>query len=73
VQFKVTHWPKKDYGQFYTGDSYIILNTYKKDPSSRVSCFVSMRCLGLIQDFKGKLASLIFLAGETGTDKIIGL
>ena len=37
VQFKVTHWPKEDYGKFYTGDSYIILNTYKKDPSSRVS------------------------------------
>lgn len=37
VQFKVTHWPKKDYSKFYTGDSYIILNTYKKDPSSRVS------------------------------------
>lgn len=37
MQFKVTHWPKGDYGKFYTGDSYIILNTYKKDPSSRVS------------------------------------
>ena len=37
VQFKVTHWPKQDYGKFYTGDSYIILNTYKKDPSSPVS------------------------------------
>lgn len=34
VQFKVTHWPSKEYGKFYTGDSYIILNTYKKDPSS---------------------------------------
>ncbi|XP_031564935.1 gelsolin-like protein 1 [Actinia tenebrosa] len=34
VDFKVTHWPKSKYGQFYDGDSYIILNTYKKDPKS---------------------------------------
>jgi gelsolin len=34
VQFKVTHWPKGDYGRFYDGDSYIVLNTYKRDPSS---------------------------------------
>eukprot|EP00286_Rhodomonas_abbreviata_P027076 CAMPEP_0181301098 /NCGR_PEP_ID=MMETSP1101-20121128/7241_1 /TAXON_ID=46948 /ORGANISM="Rhodomonas abbreviata, Strain Caron Lab Isolate" /LENGTH=397 /DNA_ID=CAMNT_0023406377 /DNA_START=93 /DNA_END=1282 /DNA_ORIENTATION=- len=27
--FGVKRWPKEDYGQFYTGDSYIILNTYK--------------------------------------------
>ena len=30
VKFKVTHWPKEDYGTFFNGDSYIILNTYKK-------------------------------------------
>lgn len=29
VKFKVTHWDKNDYGKFYDGDSYIILNTYK--------------------------------------------
>lgn len=29
VKFKVTEWPEKDYGSFYSGDSYIILNTYK--------------------------------------------
>ncbi|XP_072165124.1 gelsolin-like protein 2 [Diadema setosum] len=29
VKFKVTHWDKDDYGKFYDGDSYIILNTYK--------------------------------------------
>ncbi|KAJ7360072.1 hypothetical protein OS493_019164 [Desmophyllum pertusum] len=29
VQFKVTHLPKEDYGKFFGGDSYIILNTYK--------------------------------------------
>ena len=34
---KVTHWPKEDYGKFYDGDSYIILNTYKKDPPSEAS------------------------------------
>ncbi|KAL5509687.1 hypothetical protein EMCRGX_G005093 [Ephydatia muelleri] len=30
VKFKVTHWPKDEYGTFFNGDSYIILNTYKK-------------------------------------------
>ncbi|KAL4226173.1 hypothetical protein ACF0H5_014159 [Mactra antiquata] len=30
VQFKVTEWPKEDYGKFFNGDSYIILNTYKE-------------------------------------------
>ncbi|XP_028397357.1 gelsolin-like protein 2 [Dendronephthya gigantea] len=30
VKFKVTHWPKEDYGKFFSGDSYIILRTYKK-------------------------------------------
>jgi len=29
VKFKVTHWDKEQYGSFYNGDSYIILNTYK--------------------------------------------
>ncbi|KAK6994563.1 gelsolin-like protein 2, partial [Biomphalaria glabrata] len=28
--FKVTPWPKEDYGKFYDGDSYIVLNTYKE-------------------------------------------
>lgn len=27
--FKVVPWPEKQYGSFYAGDSYIILNTYK--------------------------------------------
>lgn len=31
VKFKVTDWPKEDYGKFYQGDSYIILNTYKEE------------------------------------------
>lgn len=30
-QFKVKSWPKGDYGKFYAGDSYIILNTYKEE------------------------------------------
>ncbi|ESO10631.1 hypothetical protein HELRODRAFT_185261 [Helobdella robusta] len=34
VKFKVTDWPEKEYGKFYSGDSYIILNTYKPNPSS---------------------------------------
>ncbi|XP_030834900.1 gelsolin-like protein 1 [Strongylocentrotus purpuratus] len=31
VKFKVTNWEKDQYGEFFNGDSYIILNTYK-DP-----------------------------------------
>ncbi|KAK3716429.1 hypothetical protein QZH41_008758 [Actinostola sp. cb2023] len=29
--FKIKAWPRDDYGKFYDGDSYIILNTYKED------------------------------------------
>ncbi|TPX37064.1 hypothetical protein SmJEL517_g01111 [Synchytrium microbalum] len=29
-QFKVVAWPEKQYGMFYEGDSYIVLNTWKK-------------------------------------------
>eukprot|EP00795_Rhopilema_esculentum_P012114 gene12114-2720_t len=36
VKFKVTDWPKEDYGEFYDGDSYIILNTYKKPDSDEL-------------------------------------
>lgn len=34
-KFKVVAWPKEKYGEFYNGDSYIILNTYVKkgDPT----------------------------------------
>jgi gelsolin len=28
-KFKVVAWPKEQYGHFYTGDSYILLRTYK--------------------------------------------
>lgn len=34
VNFKVTDWPKEQYGQFFNGDSYIVLHTYKPDPKS---------------------------------------
>ncbi|ESO91380.1 hypothetical protein LOTGIDRAFT_105757, partial [Lottia gigantea] len=27
-QFEIKDWPKEEYGKFYNGDSYIILNTY---------------------------------------------
>lgn len=33
-QFKVTPVPKPSYGQFFSGDSYIVLWTYKPDPKS---------------------------------------
>ncbi|XP_069141091.1 gelsolin-like protein 2 isoform X2 [Argopecten irradians] len=36
VKFKVTDWPKEDYGKFYNGDSYILLNTYKEDDSDEL-------------------------------------
>jgi len=29
VKFKIQKWAPEDYGKFYSGDSYIILNTYK--------------------------------------------
>ena len=30
-KFQVTDWPNEDYGNFYSGDSYIILNvSYKR-------------------------------------------
>lgn len=34
VNFKVTKWQEKDYGNFFSGDSYIILNTYHPEPGS---------------------------------------
>jgi len=30
-KFQVKSWPQDQYGTFYTGDSYICLNTYKKE------------------------------------------
>ncbi|CAL1531341.1 unnamed protein product [Lymnaea stagnalis] len=36
VKFKVTAWPKEDYGKFYDGDSYIVLNTYKVEGEAQL-------------------------------------
>ena len=33
-QFRVVAWPKSKYGRFHIGDSYIVLNTYVKDPAN---------------------------------------
>lgn len=36
VKFKVTPWDKEQYGEFYNGDSYIVLNTYKSKESDEL-------------------------------------
>lgn len=36
VNFKVTDWPEEEYGKFYSGDSYIVLNTYKVGDSKEL-------------------------------------
>lgn len=36
-QFKVVHWPAEDYGSFFSGDSYIILNTYTEEDSEELN------------------------------------
>jgi len=38
-KFLVKHWPAEQYGKFYTGDSYIVLRTYKKTPDSEKFSF----------------------------------
>ena len=40
-KFKVVPWPEDQYGQFYRGDSYIVLKTYKKGTFASVSCTCS--------------------------------
>jgi len=30
-KFKVEKWPKEDYGKFFSGDSYIVMNTWKEE------------------------------------------
>jgi len=30
-KFQIKEWPKEKYGQFFDGDSYIVLHTYKKE------------------------------------------
>ncbi|KAJ7274213.1 actin regulatory protein [Mycena rebaudengoi] len=34
-KFTVVEWPKDRLGSFYDGDSYIVLNTYKKTPDAK--------------------------------------
>lgn len=36
VKFQVKDWPKEEYGKFYNGDSYIILNTYKEEDTEEL-------------------------------------
>ncbi|XP_064604337.1 gelsolin-like protein 2 [Liolophura sinensis] len=36
VKFEVKDWPEKDYGKFYSGDSYIVLNTYQEKDSEEL-------------------------------------
>jgi len=38
-KFQVVAWKKEDYGKFFSGDSYIVLNTYKKTPDSAALAF----------------------------------
>jgi gelsolin len=39
-KFKVIHWPKEEYGNFFSGDSYIVLSTKEKDdPSKKTKVF----------------------------------
>jgi gelsolin len=39
IHYQVVREQKDDYGSFYNGDSYIILNTYKK-PDGDVSLYI---------------------------------
>eukprot|EP00745_Piridium_sociabile_P037822 TRINITY_DN69004_c1_g2_i2.p1 TRINITY_DN69004_c1_g2~~TRINITY_DN69004_c1_g2_i2.p1 ORF type:complete len:379 (+),score=102.48 TRINITY_DN69004_c1_g2_i2:252-1388(+) len=36
-QFEVKDWAEEDYGEFYNGDSYIILNTFKDDETEELN------------------------------------
>jgi len=36
-KFTVKAWPKNQYGQFYSGDSYIVLHTFQKSPGAPFS------------------------------------
>jgi len=38
-KFKVVPWPKEEYGRFYSGDSYIVLRTYKQTPDAEKFSF----------------------------------
>lgn len=34
-QFVVRAWPRAKFGKFHTGDSYVVLNSYKAEPDAR--------------------------------------
>jgi len=34
-KFQVKHWPKPDYGKFFSGDSFIVLHTYYKSEKTK--------------------------------------
>lgn len=36
VQFKIQNWPENEYGNFYSGDSYIVLNTYQREGEDKL-------------------------------------
>lgn len=38
AKYKLTEWPKVDYGTFFSHDTYIILNTRKKHKSDVSAC-----------------------------------
>jgi gelsolin len=33
-KFVVVPWPRSKYGKFHTGDSYVVLNVFKEEPSN---------------------------------------
>ena len=35
-KFQVVPWPEEKYGTFHTGDSYIVMNTYKKPDEDKL-------------------------------------
>jgi len=35
--FKIVPWPEKDYGKFYSGDSYIVLNTWTEPDTNSLN------------------------------------
>ncbi|CAD5121525.1 DgyrCDS10026 [Dimorphilus gyrociliatus] len=37
MKFQVTDWPEEKYGEFFSGDSYIILNTFKDEESDALN------------------------------------
>ena len=52
-KFEVTDWPEEDYGKFYSGDSYIILNVSFSDlsfirKSNKYHIFVKLHMVNLI-------------------------